>query len=57
LTANQLVPVAQYLRISCEYQQYSLENQSTVIQEYAETQNFEVVRAEHNAEKSTYIKQ
>ena len=30
-TANLLVPAAQYLRMSTEHQQYSLENQSTAI--------------------------
>ena len=29
MIVNQLVPAAQYLRMSTEHQQYSLENQST----------------------------
>jgi DNA invertase Pin-like site-specific DNA recombinase len=36
-TAKLLVPAAQYLRMSTEHQQYSLENQSTAIQTYAES--------------------
>ena len=31
MTANQLVPAAQYLRMSTEHQQYSPENQSLAI--------------------------
>jgi hypothetical protein len=44
MTENQLVPAAQYLRMSTEHQQYSLENQSAAIQKYAELHGFEVVR-------------
>ena len=44
MTTNLLVPAAQYLRMSTEHQQYSLENQSTAIQKYAESHGFEVVR-------------
>jgi len=44
MTLNQLVPVAQYLRMSTEHQQYSIENQSMAIQRYAESHGFEVVR-------------
>src|ERR1039458_10580573 len=42
-TAKLVVPAAQYLRMSTEHQQYSLENQSTAIQTYAESHSFEVV--------------
>src|SRR5579872_5947082 len=42
-TANSLIPAAQYLRMSTERQQYSLENQSSAIQKYAESHGFEVV--------------
>ena len=42
-TAKLVVPAAQYLRMSTEHQQYSLENQSTAIQTYAESHGFEVV--------------
>ena len=52
MTVNQLVPVAQYLRMSTEHQQYSLENQSQVIQKYAESQGFEVIRTYSDAGKS-----
>jgi DNA invertase Pin-like site-specific DNA recombinase len=43
MTANH-VPAAQYLRKSTEHQQYSLENQSTAIQRYADSHGFEIVQ-------------
>src|SRR5882724_5389514 len=55
MTANQLVPAAQYLRKSTEHQQYSLENQSTAIQRYADSQGFEVVRTYSDAAKSGLV--
>ena len=55
MTANQLVPAAQYLRMSTEHQQYSLENQSTAIQRYAESQGFEVVRTYSDVAKSGLV--
>ena len=38
------IPAAQYLRISTEHQQYSLQNQAAAIQEYAQAHGFVVVR-------------
>jgi DNA invertase Pin-like site-specific DNA recombinase len=55
MTTNQPVPVAQYLRMSTEHQQYSLENQSTAIQKYAESHNFEVIRTYSDAAKSGLV--
>jgi DNA invertase Pin-like site-specific DNA recombinase len=49
------VPAAQYLRMSTEHQQYSLENQSTAIQKYAECHGFEVVCTYSDAAKSGLI--
>jgi DNA invertase Pin-like site-specific DNA recombinase len=43
MTIN-LIPAAQYLRMSTERQQYSLENQSAAIRMYAQANGFEVVR-------------
>ena len=40
MTDSQPIPAAQYLRMSTEHQQYSLENQSTAIQKYAEIARF-----------------
>jgi DNA invertase Pin-like site-specific DNA recombinase len=51
MTAN-LVPAAQYLRMSTEHQQYSLENQSAAIQNYAKSHGFEIVQTYSDAAKS-----
>jgi DNA invertase Pin-like site-specific DNA recombinase len=50
-TANLLIAAAQYLRMSTEHQQYSLENQSAAIQKYAEAHGFEVVMTYSDAAK------
>lgn len=42
--AADLVPAAQYLRMSTEHQQYSIQNQAAAIQRYAEFNGFEIVR-------------
>src|SRR5580698_7412732 len=44
-------PAAQYLRMSTEHQQYSLENQSVAILNYAESHGFTVVRTYSDAAK------
>jgi DNA invertase Pin-like site-specific DNA recombinase len=46
------IPVAQYLRMSTEHQQYSLENQSTAILEYAESHGFDIVHTYSDAARS-----
>jgi DNA invertase Pin-like site-specific DNA recombinase len=55
MTVNQLIPAAQYLRMSTEHQQYSLENQSTAIQKYAGSKGFEVVRTYSDTAKSGLV--
>ncbi len=40
----QTICVAQYLRMSTEHQQYSIDNQAAAIQEYAREHGFTVVR-------------
>src|SRR5579864_427900 len=55
MLANLPIPAAQYLRMSTEHQQYSLENQSTAIQKYAESQSFEVVRTYSDTAKSGLV--
>jgi DNA invertase Pin-like site-specific DNA recombinase len=50
--ATEFIPVAQYLRMSTEHQQYSLENQSAAIQNYAVDRNFQIVRTYSDAAKS-----
>ncbi len=53
--ANLLVPAAQYLRMSTEHQQYSLENQSNAIRVYAESHGFDVVLTYSDAAKSGVV--
>jgi DNA invertase Pin-like site-specific DNA recombinase len=55
MAANLLVPAAQYLRMSTEHQQYSIENQSTAIRQYADSHGFEVVRTYSDAAKSGLV--
>ena len=47
-----LVPAAQYLRMSTEHQQYSLQNQADAIGKYALDRGFEVVKTYSDAAKS-----
>lgn len=51
-TVINLVPAAQYLRMSTDHQQYSLENQSAAIKDYAESHGFYIVRTYSDAAKS-----
>src|SRR5258708_37749870 len=50
-----LVPAAQYLRMSTEHQQYSIENQSTAIRKYAEAHGIAVVQTYSDASKTGLI--
>jgi DNA invertase Pin-like site-specific DNA recombinase len=47
-----LVPAAQYVRMSTEHQQYSIENQSTAIQKYAKEHGFNIIRTYSDSAKS-----
>lgn len=49
------VPAAQYLRMSTEHQQYSLESQSIAIQVYAESHGFEIIQTYSDAAKSGLV--
>lgn len=49
---KQLIPVAQYVRMSTEDQQYSIANQQSAIQEYAEAHGYSVVLTYADAGKS-----
>ena len=50
-----LTPAAQYLRMSTEHQQYSLENQASAIATYAADHGFEVIRTYTDAGKSGLV--
>ena len=51
----ELVPAAQYVRMSSEDQQFSIENQKTAIQEYAARHRFLIVKTYADAGKSGVI--
>jgi DNA invertase Pin-like site-specific DNA recombinase len=44
MATSDRIPAAQYVRMSTEHQQYSLENQSVANQKYADCHDFEIVR-------------
>ena len=49
------IPAAQYLRMSTERQEYSLDNQATAIKDYADTHDFEIVRTYADAGRSGLV--
>ncbi len=53
--AKSPVPAAQYVRMSTEHQQYSVENQSTAIRKYAELHGFEIVQTYSDTAKSGVV--
>lgn len=55
MTENRLIPAVQYLRMSTEHQQYSLEHQMKAIQRYAESHGFDVVRTYSDSAKSGLV--
>ncbi len=55
MTVDLHIPAAQYLRMSTEHQQYSLENQSAAIQNYAQSHGFEITRTYSDAAKSGLV--
>ena len=55
MTAEQRILAVQYLRMSTEHQQYSLDNQSAAIQKYAESHGFEIMQTYSDAAKSGLV--
>jgi DNA invertase Pin-like site-specific DNA recombinase len=49
---SQLIPVAEYLRMSTEHQRYSFDNQATAIRSYADAHNFDVTETYSDSAKS-----
>ena len=49
------VPAAQYIRMSTEHQQFSLENQASALRVYAENNNFTVVKTYVDAGKTGVV--
>src|SRR5258708_32482555 len=52
---NARVPVSQYLRMSTEHQRYSLENQASAIEKYAESHGFSVIHTYSDAARSGVV--
>src|SRR5690349_6030180 len=50
-------PAAQYLRMSTEHQQYSIANQSAIIQQYGKEHGFQIVRTYTDEGKSGIVLQ
>jgi DNA invertase Pin-like site-specific DNA recombinase len=55
MATNNRIPAAQYVRMSTEHQQYSLENQSLAIQKYAECHDFEIVQTYTDSARSGVV--
>jgi DNA invertase Pin-like site-specific DNA recombinase len=55
MTANLLIPAAQYVRMSTEHQQYSIDNQKAAIQRYADANGFYVVHTYTDAARSAVM--
>src|SRR5580698_6794041 len=55
MNVEQRIPAAQYVRMSTEHQQYSLQNQSAAIQKYAEANALVIVQTYSDAAKSGVI--
>ena len=51
MSAAVQTPAAQYLRMSTQHQQYSLDNQRSAIKRYADQHGFTVVRTYKDAAK------
>jgi DNA invertase Pin-like site-specific DNA recombinase len=52
MIADQLIPAAQYLRMSTERQQYSIDNQARSIEQYAKAHRFAITRTYSDSAKS-----
>jgi DNA invertase Pin-like site-specific DNA recombinase len=55
MSVIELVPAAQYLRMSTEDQKYSLDNQASAIQKYADLNSFEIVQTYSDTAKSGVV--
>jgi len=52
MSSGTALPAAQYLRMSTDHQEYSLDNQADVIRKYADSQGFEIIRTYIDEAKS-----
>jgi DNA invertase Pin-like site-specific DNA recombinase len=52
MSSDTRLPAAQYLRMSTDHQQFSIDNQADAIKRYAEDQGFEIIRTYIDEAKS-----
>ncbi len=52
MTADQRIPAAQYLHMSTEHQQYSIDNQARSIEPYGKGHGFAITRTYSDSAKS-----
>jgi DNA invertase Pin-like site-specific DNA recombinase len=55
MSSGTRLPAAQYLRMSTEHQQYSLDNQADAIRKYADAQGFEIIKTYTDGAKSGLV--
>jgi DNA invertase Pin-like site-specific DNA recombinase len=55
MSSDTHLPAAQYLRMSTEQQQYSIDNQADAIRRYAEAQGFEIIKTYIDEAKSGLV--
>ena len=55
MSSTPLVAAAQYLRMSTEHQQYSIENQSELIKKYAQSHGLSILHTYSDAAKSGLV--
>lgn len=55
MSSGTRLPAAQYLRMSTEQQQYSIDNQADAIRRYAEAQGFEIIKTYIDEAKSGLV--
>jgi DNA invertase Pin-like site-specific DNA recombinase len=55
MSSGSRLPAAQYLRMSTEHQQYSLDNQADAIRKYADAQGFEIIKTYTDGAKSGLV--
>ncbi len=52
MSSGTRLPAAQYLRMSTDHQQYSIDNQADMIRKYADAQGFEIIKTYADEAKS-----
>jgi len=55
MSSTTRLPAAQYLRMSTDHQEYSLDNQANVIRKYADSRGFEIIKTYTDEAKSGLV--